>query len=223
MNIVMRTTRTSRYHRRLWGGRRWNAVPTGRTDVSSVPWTVYVRPMQRTRRPLSQWPPPGWRLAMRGSRGDRPTERLGGTPRPTSFHILKQRCRAVLFQRIVTHPLETRKPQFPLGFQSNALVGYSGFEPLTSSMSTAEDTVADESGQEQTRADRAFCALADLFQILKPYQPSCVSLSCCKPRRHPPPGNRVTFAPAFWQAARLSCQRPRFSSGRQADCRQGDG
>ena len=36
MNIVMRTTRTSRYHRRLWGGRRWNAVPTKRTLRNAV-------------------------------------------------------------------------------------------------------------------------------------------------------------------------------------------
>ena len=36
MIIVMRTVRASRYHRRLWGGRRWNAVPTRRTLRNAV-------------------------------------------------------------------------------------------------------------------------------------------------------------------------------------------
>ena len=38
-----------------WGWERpQGPFCTGRTGVSPVPWTVHVRPMQRTRRPLSQ-------------------------------------------------------------------------------------------------------------------------------------------------------------------------
>ena len=38
-----------------WESRHLGGGLTGRTDVSSVPWTVHVRPMQRAGRPLSQF------------------------------------------------------------------------------------------------------------------------------------------------------------------------
>ena len=61
---------------------------TGRTGVSPVPWTVHVRPMQRTRRPLSQLvPPPRWRRInwengrlVRSMDGPCAAHATGGTP-----------------------------------------------------------------------------------------------------------------------------------------------
>ena len=104
----MRTTRASRYYRRLWGGRRWNAG-AARRDASPHRTAVERRPYQADfakcgggRREVEA--PPRWRLSMRSRRSA--TLPWGGAADGTAALLWEQMSRA---NRKAIRPLQFRR------------------------------------------------------------------------------------------------------------------
>ena len=107
----------------------------------------------------------------------------------------------------------------PCSPRTFGVVEVRGVEPLTFSMPSRNKakTTEDRARQSRILADCLICSYS-----MNPTSRTVCTMFVLNTRRHPPPGNRFTLAPAFWQATRRSCPRPRFSSSRPADCRQGD-